>query len=60
MNRFITYLKETRAELKHVTWPSQKEATVYTALVIGISLFVALFVGVFDYIFSHALDWFIS
>ena len=60
MSRFINYLKDTQAELKHVSWPTQKQAVIYTALVIGISVLISLFVGAFDFLFSHALDWFIK
>ncbi len=48
----ITYFKETRIEMKHVTWPTPKQAMVYAAIVIIASIFVALFLGFFDYLFS--------
>ena len=60
MTNFINYLKDTLAELKHVSWPTNKQSLVYTALVIAISILVALFVGLFDFAFSRALDWFIK
>lgn len=60
MNQFINYLKDTYAELKHVSWPTQTQSVVYTALVIGISLLVSLYVGLFDAIFARGLDWFIT
>ncbi|MCA9363751.1 preprotein translocase subunit SecE [Candidatus Kaiserbacteria bacterium] len=60
MAKFINYLKDTKTELKHVSWPSYKQAATYTALVIGISILVALFTGAFDYLFSQGLDWFIQ
>lgn len=60
MSQFINYLKDTFAELKHVSWPTQKQAVVYTVLVIVISILVAIFIGVFDFVFSRGLDWFIN
>jgi len=60
MSRFINYLKDTQSELKHVSWPTQKQSIIYTALVIGVSALVGLFVGVFDFVFSRGLDWFIK
>ncbi len=60
MSRFINYLKDTVAELKHVSWPTNKQSLVYTALVIVVSIIVALFVGLFDFVFSRGLDWFIK
>lgn len=60
MSQFINYLKDTQAELKHVSWPTQKQSIIYTALVVGVSILVALYVGLFDFIFSRALSWFIN
>jgi len=51
----IQYLKDTKAELKHVSWPSRKQTLIYTSLVIAISVFVAVYLGVFDFVFSSLL-----
>ena len=51
----ITYIKETRQELKHVSWPSRKQAFAFTVLVILISLATAAYLGVLDYFFSKGL-----
>jgi preprotein translocase subunit SecE len=56
MSRFGNYLRDTKAELQHVSWPTQRQALVYTALVIIISGLTAVFVGVFDKVFTKALD----
>lgn len=58
MERFINYLKDTRGELKHVSWPTQRQALIYTGLVIAISILVALFVGAFDFVFTKGVNWF--
>jgi preprotein translocase subunit SecE len=55
MAGFIQYLKDTRGELRHVAWPTQMQTIVYTALVVAISIGVALYLGLFDYIFTGAL-----
>jgi preprotein translocase SecE subunit len=57
--KFINYLKETRVELKHVNWPTKKTTIRFTFLVIGISFAVALYLGLFDFIFTRLLDTFI-
>ena len=49
--RLINYIKDTRGELKHVSWPTRRQAIVFTALVIIISLFTAILLGFFDFIF---------
>lgn len=48
MDKITTYLKNTRAELTHVNWPTQREITSYTVIVIAISLLVAGMLGLFD------------
>lgn len=49
------YIKETRAELKHVSWPTRKQAVVFTVVVIVISLITAVYLGAFDYVFTTLL-----
>jgi preprotein translocase subunit SecE len=60
MSNLIEYLKDTKDEILHVSWPTQKQALTYTALVIGISVVTALFLAAFDFIFGYALDWFVK
>lgn len=57
--KLIDYIKDTRGELKHVSWPTRRQATVFTILVIAISLFTAAFLGFFDFIFTFLLETFI-
>lgn len=56
MSRLGNYIRDTQAEMKHVSWPTQKQALIYTALVIGVSILVALFTGAMDYIFTGVLN----
>ncbi len=44
----ITYFREAREELKKVAWPTWLETRNNTILVMGISVFVALFLGLAD------------
>ena len=57
MKRLIQYLKDTRGELKHVSWPTRKQAIVNAILVVIISLLTAALLGFFDFIFTTALDF---
>ena len=50
------YLKDTRAELRHVAWPTQTQTIVYTILVIMLSIFVSLYLGFFDFLFTGILE----
>lgn len=49
------YFKEVRAEMKHVSWPTRRITVVYTSIVIGVSLGVAIYLGLLDYLFSLAI-----
>jgi preprotein translocase subunit SecE len=51
----INYLKDVRAELKHVTWPSRNQTIIYTIVVILVSAATAVYLGLFDYLFSFLL-----
>ncbi len=53
---FIQYLKDTKTELTHVAWPTKKQTTIFTILVIILSLFVAVYLGVFDFLFTKLLN----
>lgn len=56
MSKIADYIIETRGELKRVSWPTRKQTAGYTIIVILISVFVALFLGLFDYIFTLGLQ----
>ena len=53
------YLKDSRAELKKVTWPTREQTKNHTLMVIGLSVAVALFLGTLDYVFNWMLGKFV-
>ena len=59
MNRLSTFLKESRIELKKVTWPTREETIRYTATVVIISAVVALYLGGLDFVFQYILNKFV-
>lgn len=54
------YLKGVKAELKKVIWPSKKQTVNYTAVVILISIIVALMVYILDFVFAGLLNLIVS
>lgn len=50
------YIRETRGELKHVSWPTRKQAVIYTLLTVVLSIALALYLGFFDFLFSLGLE----
>lgn len=59
MERFLNYIKDTRGELKHVSWPTRRQSIILTVVVIVISILVSIFLGFFDFIFSLIFQKFI-
>lgn len=57
--KLFNYLKDTRSELRHVSWPTRKQAVNYTALVIGLSIVVSIILGFFDVIYDFILKTYI-
>lgn len=55
MNSPINFLKEVRTEMNNVSWPSKKETTRLTGVVIGVSLIVAIFIGILDFLFTNLM-----
>ena len=53
------FFKESEQELRHVNWPTREEAIRLTAIVIGISIGLAVFLGAFDYLFAYILKTYI-
>ena len=50
--RFGNFLKDVRAELKKVTWPSRAEVTSTTIVVIAATIFFGFYLFVMDIVFS--------
>jgi preprotein translocase subunit SecE len=54
--RTRNYLADVWAEMKKVSWVRRKELLTTTLVVIVFSTILAIFVGVFDFIFSQLLN----
>lgn len=58
-NKIKKFFEEARVEFRHVNWPTRDEAMRLTAVVIGLSLGLALFLGLFDYLFTNLVKAFV-
>ena len=56
MSKITEYFKEIKLELKHVVWPTRNQTVFYTLIVIVLSVLVAYYLGIFDFIFSQGLQ----
>lgn len=52
----IKYVRESRDELKKVTWPSRQTTVRYTLIVVGACLVVGFVIGGLDFIFTKGLE----
>ncbi len=52
MNKPWIFLKEVRAELEKVVWPTREQAIRYSVLVIIVGVATGLFLGGFDYLLT--------
>ena len=53
--RFFSFLKEVKAELKKVTWPSRNEVYTTTIVVIIAAVFFGFYLFFMDIIFSWVI-----
>jgi len=54
--KIANYVKDSVIELKKVVWPSKKETIKHTLLVVIISLGMAAFLGIIDFILNKVLQ----
>jgi len=52
-NPVVRYLRETRAELSKVSWPTRQEATNLTIIVLATVVVSSMILGSFDYVFAQ-------
>ena len=50
------FIREVQAEMGKVTWPTRDELTASTTIVLGVSLALALFIFVVDYLLAGVMD----
>lgn len=55
LRSIFDYLSASKAELEKVTWPTQKDVTRYTVMVVTVSVVLALFFAGMDFGFSQGI-----
>ena len=56
IKKLVKYLREVRLEMKKVQWPSRREFTVYTGVVIGTVLAIGLLFWGLDAVFLRIIQ----
>ncbi len=54
-NALVRYLKETRAEIRKVSWPTREQAINLTLIVLAVTIAMAIFLGAVDLIFQNLI-----
>ena len=47
-----TFIREAKAELKKVTWPTRKQIWYWTVIVIVFTLCVSVYLGLIDFVLA--------
>lgn len=56
-NPIVRYLRETRAELSKVSWPTRQEAVNLTIIVLVVVAVSASILGSFDFLFAQLFQF---
>jgi len=59
-NAIVRYLRETRAELRKVHWPTREEAWNLTRIVMAVTVAMAALLAILDHLFALELEGLIS
>ena len=59
-NKINNFIKEAKAELKKVIWPTKKDLKNSTIVVISTIIIASIFIGLVDIFFTKALTLFIK
>lgn len=52
----LRYFRDTRAELRKVTWPTREEAWNLTLIVLGTVIVMAIILGAADFVFGKIMQ----
>ncbi|MBQ3764240.1 MAG: preprotein translocase subunit SecE [Synergistaceae bacterium] len=52
MSSLMSFIREAKAELKKVTWPTRRQIWYWTLVVIVFTLCVSLYLGLIDFLLA--------
>ncbi|MBI3960872.1 MAG: preprotein translocase subunit SecE [Chloroflexi bacterium] len=59
-NAIVRYVRDSRAELSKVTWPTREEGIRLTVVVLIVTFVAAIFLFSFDSLFSYLVTLFLQ
>lgn len=60
MNQIVNFLKEVRAEMEKVVWPTKEQTIRYSILVIIVAVVSGAFLGGLDYLLTLVTDFLVK
>lgn len=60
MERVLDFIREARAELKRVAWPTKRQVWYSTLIVILVTFAVAAYLGLVDLILTEIVSLFVK
>ncbi len=60
MHKVTAFLKDVRAEMTKVSWPTKGQMVSYTLVVVGMSLAIAIYLGALDALFTYLVNTFLT
>jgi len=58
-NAIFRYFRETWFELRKVSWPTRSEAVNLTLMVVVVTMFMAIVLGLMDFLFQSGFGLFL-
>jgi preprotein translocase subunit SecE len=52
----VRYVRESKREMGKVSWPSRQDTLKYALVVIGLSVFIAVYFSGLDWLFSRGFE----
>ncbi|OQA42614.1 MAG: preprotein translocase subunit SecE [Chloroflexi bacterium ADurb.Bin325] len=59
-DRIAEYLRDTRGELRKVSWPTRQQTINLTLIVLAVTVVMAAFLGTVDFLFATLISLIVS
>ncbi|HOZ03379.1 MAG TPA: preprotein translocase subunit SecE [Candidatus Woesebacteria bacterium] len=60
MIKLLPYLREVKAELHKVSWPTREQTKQKTVVVVIVSIIIGLYIGLSDFVFQELIKFIIT
>jgi preprotein translocase subunit SecE len=60
LNKVSSFLRNVRAEVKKVSWPSQSEVITMTILILGMVILLSAYIGGVDLVYRQIIQQILS